>query len=151
MSADELDELIADGTIKPEHIECRSEFHHMWERFAGSFRVAKNGDVQLERRCRNGCGNSIVENLAVLNGRIVRIGKPKREYADGYLTKGKGRIAGDARERLRYHSMLPELRALGIVEGAVPPKAPTFVPPKPPAVKKSTPRKGTAKRSEQAS
>jgi hypothetical protein len=91
----DLDAVI--DTMKMEHVQCR-DFAHSWRPYTAS----RNDDSTYEQTLR--CSRCKTLRIRTLNHRGAVLSSTY-DYADGYVIKGLGRIAGAEKDHLRLVSI----------------------------------------------
>lgn len=95
--------------ISDESLTCRS-YGHRWVVMPMSEaqlrETLKNGYIENQRFCENGCGS---EWLEVLDAHSFQTVSTKRRYADGYLIKpGSGRLPRYEAKKYRFVRQFPQ-------------------------------------------
>lgn len=84
--------------VQPEYLACR-DFGHAWQPFTATWNAAERSYfVQLR------CARCLTLRARVLDRFGQQISN-RYEYAEGYLTKGLGRMTGAQRDALRLASV----------------------------------------------
>lgn len=84
-------------------LECRELRSHAWT-WSDARPVARSRDVERTLVCSR-CG-SLRHQTLTESGAVIR---DSRDYADGYLLHGVGRIDGQGRDALRRASVMRQL------------------------------------------
>lgn len=91
---------MAEG-MPQEFLECR-DFQHMWRPMGCRYQV-KTQTYERSLKCER-C-DTVKSQVLSRTGAVLGT---KYEYADGYTTKGNGRMGSEARDALRLVSVLRE-------------------------------------------
>lgn len=87
-------------SLDPKFVKCRARQHN-WDDYTAKWQY-DGIHLEVTERCLR-CGSF---RKFTMDDRGAREGKGNSyDYADGYLTKGLGRITGESRDLLRLHAI----------------------------------------------